>query len=799
MNQERILRGARAAVILISGILIAAVALPARAQQGQERGLVRVGAARKESKAAQNVELWALLIGVSRFQNGDQSVRGNQISNLKYAGDDAQAICEFLRSEEGGGFPQDHIFLLKDEKATKAEVEKALAMLRKTRPDDFFVTFIATHGVLAPQYDAKLGRTIEVPYFVLYDSDLGNMQNTALPMSAFQDAVKQIPAKQGLVLSDTCHSAAIVMAGRGAEVSKRANSSLIEKLKEADVSGVGYIWAADQTEVSLEFDHLNQGQGQGQGVFTYSLLEGLRGNADTDPPDGIVTFLELKNYVQKKVPELTGETPQHPGGNTTTIEANTIPLSIVPNSCKDPAQCGSIVIRAPELDGVTVAIDGTDSGTISSKRELTRRVATGTRRLSFTMGGIKREREARIEPGQSRFVEVNLSLSQSDEDAVVPPPESLVNVYFGEAREPLKDAKEAFLDGVDYFNKQKADQAIEKFNEAIKKNGGSAYPDALVYRGRAEQSIGRKADAVTSFQQALAVRKSDFETETLLAEAKFNLNLDPGEVEPSLRSVIRRHPDWDYPHVVLGDVLFFKRDYIGAERELAKAKRINPKSPPARLILADVLTHQDSKQKREQAVKEARDALELFKTVSEKKVSAARALKGLSISHLIFGGGRFRNDAAMAEAQHMLGKALTRVVYFDDTIANPDVYLDEARTHLTEAARLSQSLNDKSRLALVLETSSLNYFLKGDLARAIDEGEKTLKLSESMPALKNFPNAHLTLASAYASNQKFAPAVEHLQRYIAAAKPQLTPDELKRYEEELNRMTKLRDSNRQKK
>ncbi|HWN98680.1 MAG TPA: tetratricopeptide repeat protein [Blastocatellia bacterium] len=794
MNKDRISCGAWAVVIW--GSLIVLGSLPALGQP-QERGLTVVGRARTESKATQKVELWALLIGVSRFQNGDQNVRGNQISNLKYAGDDAQAIYEFLRSDEGGAFPEDHIFLLKDEKATKAEVEKALAALRKTRPDDFFVTFIATHGVLAPQYDSKLGRTIEVPYFVLYDSDLSNMQNTALPMSAFQDAVKQIPAKQGLVLSDTCHSAAIVMAGRGAEVAKRANSDLVEKLKQADVSGIGYIWAADQTEVSLELDNLNQGQGQGQGVFTYALLEGLRGNADTDPVDGIVTFLELKNYVQKKVPELTGETPQHPGGNTTTIEANTIPLSIVPGSCKDPTQCGSLVIRAPDLDNVSVAIDGANSGTISSKREITRRVPTGDRRLSFTMNGVKREREARIEAGKSRFVEVNLSLSQSDDDAIVPTPESLVNVYFGEVKEPSKDAREAFLDGVDYFNKQKTEQAIEKFNDAIKKNGGSPYPDALVYRGRAEQSLGRKADAVASFQQALAVRKSDFETETLLAEAKFNLNLDRSEAESSLRSVIRRHPNWDYPHVVLGDVLFFKGDYIAAERELQKAKRINPKSPPARLILADVLTHQDSKQKREQAVKEARDALELFAIVSQKKVSASRSLKGLSISHLIFGGGRYRNDAAMAEAHHVLGKTLTRVVYFDDSIANPDAYLDEARTNLNEAQRLAQSLTDKSRLALVLETSALNYFLKGDLVRAIDDGEKALKLSASMPALKDFPNAHLTLASAYASNQKFAPAVDHMQKYIAASN--LTTDEKKRYEEDLAHFIKMRDSNRQKK
>ncbi|HSO76237.1 MAG TPA: caspase family protein, partial [Blastocatellia bacterium] len=313
MNKDDLLSRARTCGILVIIGLIVFAALPARAQQ-QERGLIAVGKPRTERKSDQKVELWALLIGVSRFKNGDVNVRGNQISNLKYAGDDAQAINEFLRSEEGGGFLEDHIILLKDENATKAKVEQALETLRKTKPYDFFVTFIATHGVLSGQYESKLGKTIEVAYYVLYDSDLSNLPNTGLPMAAFQDAVKQIPAKQGLVLSDTCHSAAILMAGRGAGESKRANSELIEKLKEADVTGVGYIWAADQTEVSLEMDDLSQGQGQGQGVFSYCLLEGLRGNADGDA-DGVVTFLELKNYVQKKVPELTGETPQHPGGN----------------------------------------------------------------------------------------------------------------------------------------------------------------------------------------------------------------------------------------------------------------------------------------------------------------------------------------------------------------------------------------------------------------------------------------------------------------------------------------------------
>src|ERR1044072_5549639 len=409
----------RIAIIASSLFVICAAAfeLPrAKAQNQQERGL-KIGATRTEitSGRAKDVQLWAVLIGISRFKNGDISVGGVQIQNLKSAADDAQAIYEFLRSEEGGSFPDDHIILLKDEQATKAAVEKALAKLRESKPDDYFVTFIAAHGVLAQQFDTRQGKTVEIPYFVMYDTDPRDMITTALPMQVFEDSVRVIPAKKGLVLFDTCHSAGVQMAGRGGETTTRANSRLTDELKKNDSAGVGFIWAADQTEVSLEDTELTQGGGQGHGVFTYCLLEGLRGNADRAPADGIVTFSELKGYVRDRVPEMP-KNSQHPGGNTTSIETNDIPLSAVPSSCANPNDCGSIVIRAPEMEAVNVAIDNQPSGIVSRKTELTRRVPSGDRTLEFTMGGAKHLRRTTIQPGKSKFVEVNLTFTQSDEE-----------------------------------------------------------------------------------------------------------------------------------------------------------------------------------------------------------------------------------------------------------------------------------------------------------------------------------------------------------------------------------------------
>ena len=62
--------------------------------------------------------------------------------------------------------------------------------------------------------------------------------------------------------------------------------------------------ASDANEVSLEKEQLKHG------VFTYYLLEGLRGKADLNG-DGVITVDEVYHYVSEKVPRATGQ-DQHP-------------------------------------------------------------------------------------------------------------------------------------------------------------------------------------------------------------------------------------------------------------------------------------------------------------------------------------------------------------------------------------------------------------------------------------------------------------------------------------------------------
>jgi tetratricopeptide (TPR) repeat protein/uncharacterized caspase-like protein len=781
-----------------------AVLLPGVAAQDQrERGLkVKVGATPDEVKSgrAADMNLWAVLIGISRYKYGDQNVDGYQISNLKNAGDDAQAIYEFLRSPEGGGFRDEseggHMILLKDEQATRANVESALARLKMSRPNDYFVIYIAAHGAIIPQREPGSSATTEVPYFLLYDTDLRDTRNTALKMEAFRQVVSEIPAKKGLVLSDTCHSGGVQLAGRSdaSSTSIRANNRYIDEMNRV-ATGVGFISAADQLEQSYENDYLQHG------VFTHCLLEALSLMADVNN-DGIVTFNELVAYLREEVPKLTSN-KQHPHYNTTAIAANQLPLAVVNytdlRTGGGQNSYGALKIRTPDIDGVEVAIDDKPMATLDSRTQRTLAVPAGMRKLSFTKGAMRRDLQATIEPGRSKLIEVNLTFSESDEDAIVASTDKQVTVFLRENKEPSKEARDLFTRGVDSFNRMKFEEAIESFNRAIQANG-NAYSEAFVYRGRAEQSLGRKEAAVASFKAALALMPTAFETETLLAEAKFNAGYDVQEVIGDLRRIIRKHPDFDFARLVYADVLLSRRDkdYIGAERELRRALTSNPKNPAAHLILADVLTYQPLKEKQRRAVEEAQRALELFEEVSKKQVSASRGLRRLSISHIIFGGGRYINASAMAEAHHILGKALTRLVEYDESIVDPDTYLDRARTHINEAAKLAKALPYKHRLVLVLDTSAQNHLRKGNIAQAIADAQGALKTGESIPELKDYSEAHYTLYAAYKSDQRFAKAAEHLQKYLDAAGSQLTPDERNNLQEELNRIKRLKDANRQK-
>ncbi|HKE59947.1 MAG TPA: hypothetical protein VKB46_24720 [Pyrinomonadaceae bacterium] len=404
------------------------VADRAGAVQTQERGLkIKVGATNAEMSSGRGapVGLWAVVIGVSRYQYGDQDIDGNHISNLKHAADDAETMREFLMSPEGGGFQDDHIFSLQDENATKANVTAALAKLKQAKANDFFVIFIAAHGAVIPYTDPKTNTTRDVPYFLLFDTDLRDPEKTAMRMETFRQTVDVLDAKKGLVLSDTCYSGGVQLIGRGVDDSQVANQRYLDLMNSIPV-GVGFISAARQTERSYEKDDFNHG------VFTYCLVEALSGAGDANE-DGKVTFDEAVQYLDDRVPKMTNN-KQHPFANTTAVEANYLALSVVTyaNLASRGAKgaFGLLKIRVPDIDGVDVAIDDKPEATLQKGVVRSIRVPAGEHRLVFKKANTVREWPTRIEAGKSYPFTINFAFSESGsaEDTLTDPGEQ-VNVY----------------------------------------------------------------------------------------------------------------------------------------------------------------------------------------------------------------------------------------------------------------------------------------------------------------------------------------------------------------------------------
>jgi len=243
-------------------------------------------------------ERYAVVVGVSRY-------RDPAIPQLQYADQDAKAFRDFLLSPDGGRFQADKILYMVNEDAGMKNLRTALyTFLAKPRKEDLVVIYFAGHGSPDPNDRRNL-------YLLPYDTEIFNMGGSALPMWEIQDIFSRVIKAQRIVtFTDACHSAGI--SGASAEGQVPGASGAQRDLKIAPVAGNNLInqylarytgegkravmTASDIGETSAE----SRKWGGGHGVFTYFLMEGLKGKADQDR-DGTVTAGELFDFVRDQV------------------------------------------------------------------------------------------------------------------------------------------------------------------------------------------------------------------------------------------------------------------------------------------------------------------------------------------------------------------------------------------------------------------------------------------------------------------------------------------------------------------
>ncbi len=227
------------------------------------------------SQTSEAPAVYAVVVGISGYQDAD-------IPRLQFANRDAEIFAEFLMSKAGGNVPKENIRLLTDSNASIAAVHMAIKWLVRTcKKGDMVFFYFSGHG------DLESISMYNSAYLICYNSPLESYVGMSLSVSYLNDITNTLSAKTGanvVLITDACHSGKMADAKVNALVGRQLMDS-----KEKEIR----IASCEPAQVSNE----KADWGGGRGVFSYYLVNGLKGLADQSK-DGVVSFGEMRNYLQ---------------------------------------------------------------------------------------------------------------------------------------------------------------------------------------------------------------------------------------------------------------------------------------------------------------------------------------------------------------------------------------------------------------------------------------------------------------------------------------------------------------------
>ncbi|MGB4600428.1 MAG: caspase family protein [Trichlorobacter sp.] len=231
--------------------------------------------------ATRKPTLHALVIGINEYKNPKLA--------LKYAVADATLFAETLRKTASGLFGQVVITsLITRETTTSANIINQLTQLRNLHPDDLFVLYVASHGV------------VDDGDYYLITSNVGltrteKLKTDALTQASLTGLIANIPTTKKLIVLDTCNAGAAGDAIQTAMLTRGMSEDTAMKILSRAV-GSTILAAATSSQEALEGY-------QGHGLFTWVLAEGMKGKADKGK-SGYIKTTDIADYVGEEVPSL---------------------------------------------------------------------------------------------------------------------------------------------------------------------------------------------------------------------------------------------------------------------------------------------------------------------------------------------------------------------------------------------------------------------------------------------------------------------------------------------------------------
>lgn len=233
-------------------------------------------------------QTFAIILGISKYK---------YVRPLSYADKDAELFRDYLKSPGGGSVRDNNIFCLLNENANSFNFwSKGFQWLKAKnlqRGDKLFI-YLAGHGDAIDE---------DQFFFLGYDCNPQGDKNNYLVAGTIQlyNLKKKISDQTSkgvevIFVMDACRTSELP---GGVEGQNFLNTAISEKQ-----AGEIIMLATAAGEESLEDISI----GNGHGLFTYYLVDGLTGSADSiGTLDNKVTFDEIRKYVDKNVPAVAAQ------------------------------------------------------------------------------------------------------------------------------------------------------------------------------------------------------------------------------------------------------------------------------------------------------------------------------------------------------------------------------------------------------------------------------------------------------------------------------------------------------------
>lgn len=219
---------------------------------------------------------WGLIIGMEKYLH---------LPEVVYAKKDALIVKDYLSRILG--VPEGNIVTILDDEATNAQLESYVTQYfpPNIQKDSILYVYFVGHGLTG----LKNGE----PYLLLKEGDPKAVEATGYPLKKFYKELDSLKNKMTYVFLDTCFSG---------YASRKTEWLLPEIEKKTSVSNpislnsekVLLIQAATNSQPNKAYHAMQHG------LFTYYLLRGIRGEADTNA-DKIISIKEVYNFALHNV------------------------------------------------------------------------------------------------------------------------------------------------------------------------------------------------------------------------------------------------------------------------------------------------------------------------------------------------------------------------------------------------------------------------------------------------------------------------------------------------------------------